>query len=127
MVEFKSLDDGRVQLTSPFTEDIWIGPGITDSVRIEIGFKTDGASIPRWVWPIVGPPIRSNHFRAAVVHDWLCENAQSYDERLMGDAKFFALLRKYGVPRWKRSVMYLAVRLAGWWTWCHKSRSTRNS
>jgi len=45
----------------------------------------------------------------------------------MGDAKFFALLRKYGVPRRKRSVMYLAVRLAGWWTWCHKSRSTRNS
>ena len=120
MINFESLPDGRARLTMAVSEVIWEHSGVTDIVQIPRGFVTDGASIPRCVWPIVGPPIRSNHFRAAVVHDWLCENAQSYDERLMGDAKFFALLRKYGVPRWKRSVMYLAVRLAGWWTWCHK-------
>lgn len=125
MLKFESLPDGRVLITEPFTEDVWKGKGITDSVRVKAGFISDGASIPRWMWPIIGPPIRSEHFLPAIVHDWLCVHASSYDERLMGDAKFFALLRKYGVPRWKRTLMYMAVRAYGRYVWLWKRRGAK--
>jgi len=35
-------------------------------------YITDGASIPRWLQPIVGSPWSGKYPRAAVIHDWLC-------------------------------------------------------
>ena len=48
------------------------------------GFVTDGGSIPRFFWRIVGAPIRTPYLRAYVIHDHYCAKAQSIspgDER----------------------------------------------
>jgi hypothetical protein len=37
------------------------------------GLVTDGASIPRALWSIVGSPFTGNYRRAAVIHDRFCD------------------------------------------------------
>lgn len=44
-----------------------------------------------------------------------------YSERVLGDAVFFKLLRDYEVPRWKRTLMYIGVRVQGRFTWRKKA------
>ena len=77
-------------------------------VRVPPGFETDFASVPRWLWPIFPPRGRWN--RAAVMHDYLCRQADV--DRFLADALFRAAMRDLGVPLWRRVAMYYAVRLA---------------
>lgn len=91
---------------------------------IPVGFVSDGATIPRPLWPLLGPPIRNNHLVPSIVHDYLCKMATSYEQRVIGDAVFFTLLREYGVPRWKRCVMYVGVRFWGRWMWRWRNGSS---
>lgn len=117
---FNHRPNGNLQLESPLHEELWVARNITNVVTVPVGYETDGASIPRWCWPIIGPPIRSEYLIPSVVHDYLCDSAESYEHRVMADAAFFALLHRYGVPRWKRAAMYLAVRFYGRWAWRRK-------
>ncbi len=48
------------------------------------GFKTDGASIPRLFWSLF-PPFKSEYFSACVVHDFLCEKANSRSDYKIAD------------------------------------------
>lgn len=84
---------------------------------VPAGFESDGASIPRLLWPLIGPPISSSHLIPAVVHDYLCDTAETYPQRLIGDAVFRAMLLEYEVPRWKRAVMWAGVFLQGRFVW----------
>ena len=111
---FKHLDNGNLQLTKNY--GVSIGHGQAEWwIAVPAGFKTDGASIPRLLWPIVGPPLRANYLRAAVVHDFLCVEAyrqKSYTLRAIADAVFLHLLADCGVGKIRRGCMYAAVR---WW------------
>lgn len=115
-MKFENLDNGHVRLLENYYVDI---PPI-GRVLVPKGFESDGASIPRLVWPIVGPPIRGKHFRAAVVHDCLCDYAarrKCYGLRIIADAVFYYLLAVDRIPYWKRAAMYLAVRFWGRYTY----------
>jgi hypothetical protein len=81
-------------------------------VSVPKGYKTDGASIPRFAWPIVGPPLYVPYFPASIIHDYLCDTADTYEQRVLADAVFFLLLQRLHIEVWRRTVMYLAVR---WW------------
>lgn len=86
-------------------------------VTIPPGFRFDGASIPRCLWSLIGSPFEPDLMQAACVHDWYCEHtAECYQSRVIGDAVFFYLLTRAGVPRWRRVLMYLGVRLHSFWT-----------
>ena len=80
-------------------------------IIVKAGLKSDGASIPHLLHSIVGPPVGANHIFAAIVHDHLCIVAKDYADRVFADGVFFALLTRYGVPVWKRTVLYLGVRI----------------
>lgn len=87
--------------------------GISHRVEVPVGYRFDGASIPRLVWSLIGHPFDPTFALAACVHDWYCDISVisgDYQTRVIGDAVFFALLARAGVPWWKRSLMYLAVR-----------------
>lgn len=86
-------------------------------------FVTDFASIP---WPasyLIAP--FGDHAEAAVIHDWLYavgtgvgKDDPDYDEkkkaaRLKADLVFYKAMRESGVPRWRRRVMFGAVRIGG--------------
>jgi hypothetical protein len=42
-------------------------------IRVPVGYRTDFASIPRFFWRILPPAGR--YGKAAVVHDWLCDES----------------------------------------------------
>lgn len=89
---------------------------VTHCISVPTGYRFDGASIPRLLWSLIGSPFEPDLMVAACVHDWYCEHtANSYQSRVIGDAVFFYLLAKAGVPRWRRVVMYLGVRLNSYW------------
>ena len=76
---------------------------------IPAGFVTDGASIPRVVWSFSHPA--AEFFEAAVIHDWMYDNAiqtKAYADRVFRDV---ALL--YGAKRWKVGLAYRAVKRFG--------------
>lgn len=80
--------------------------------RIEIpeGFVTDFASIPSAFRFIFSPFGR--HAPAAVIHDYLYAVGQQ-KSRKYADFIFKEAMRESGVSTWRRTVMYLMVRLFG--------------
>ena len=82
------------------------------------GFVTDGASIPRLLWRIIGSPYQPQFLRAAIIHDKMChayDIKKLYtDEDVSEDLKemsilFYHLLLHNDVPKWKAKAMYYAV------------------
>ena len=79
------------------------------------GFVTDGASIPRALWTVVGSPFTGKYIGAAVIHDvgcvshkysWELTDRMFYDAMLdLKVSDHLAKLMYYGVrvggPRWK--------------------------
>jgi len=112
---------GTMMVSASIDVDITRASGITHRVKLPVGYVFDGASIPRCVWSVIGHPFDPSFVVAACVHDWYCDQAKAqhdYQLRVIGDAVFFALLTKAGVPGWKRAAMYIAVR-------CHAFFSKR--
>ncbi|MFL0806746.1 MAG: DUF1353 domain-containing protein [Oceanobacter sp.] len=84
--------------------------GRTVSIRVPFGFEWDGASIPGFGRWLVGHPL-DNAFRVpSLVHD---AGYAGRTTRVLHDVIFFHLLRQFGVPLWKASIMYTAVRIGG--------------
>lgn len=114
----------HMRVVSPIWLDVTNLPGVFHAVEIPVGYRFDGASIPRFAWSIIGAPFEPDFCLAACVHDFYCEHSHElgdYQARVIGDAVFFALLAKAGVSQRRRALMYLAVRLYSWWT--HGGRS----
>lgn len=114
---FTPLDNGNIRLDEPLYHSVWLAKGVEFRVTVPRDFESDGASIPKPFWLLVGPPIRSEHLIPAIVHDYLCVKAETYQQRVLGDAVFFALLKEHGVSTWKRVIMYLGVRFYGRFVW----------
>ena len=84
------------------------------------GTRTDGASIPRFFWRFIGPPMTGKYRRAAVIHDsgysgslqWHTEDGLIAYTRKATDKLFLRLMKALGVSLWRRQMMYYAVR---WW------------
>ena len=87
------------------------------SVRVAAGFETDFASIPR-IFRIIIPKLgRWN--KAAVLHDAIYQDVVPGRKftRAEADQCFLDAMRDLGVAKWKRTLMYWAVRLGGWMAW----------
>lgn len=85
------------------------------AVHIAPGFVSDGASIPRIAWRLIGHPLSGDYIAAALIHDALY--AAELWPRADCDSAFNALLQALGLPAWKRWMMYAAVRAGGWRGW----------
>ncbi|PWG61755.1 DUF1353 domain-containing protein [Spiribacter halobius] len=111
-------DHGLYQRLEPISASEWL---TTEPIRVyalgtrhvvPAGFVTDGASIPRALWPIVGHPM-GRYWPAAVVHDHLVR--QPATPRSEADAVFRVLLRRLGVAWWRRAVLYAGVQIGALW------------
>lgn len=100
------------------------------SFTIHKGFKTDLASIPAVLRPIVS----NDDYKVrnpAIVHDYLyskngrvVQNTPSWQKVLYLSRKdcdrlFYEALRFYGMSKTKAWLMWLAVRVGGWKAWDH--------
>lgn len=79
----------------------------------------DGATIPRFLWRLIGAKTDPSFLIPSLVHDVLCENKQyvNYD-RNFSSCVFKALLLSAGVSKIKAQIMYIAVdnyqKFQGW-------------
>ena len=92
--------------------------GITHTV--EIGFVSDGGSIPPVAWPIIGPPFVGYYRKSCLIHDEFY--ATQKVTRKYADRIFLEAMRDEGVSWWKRNTMYRAVRLGAYFIWKNHSR-----
>lgn len=82
-----------------------------DGAIVPVDYVSDGASIPRAVWSIIGHPFEGRFIRPAFDHDIRCElhvgRWQDVHDRLL------ATLEEEGVGRRRRDLMHRAVRWFG--------------
>jgi len=106
--------------------------GTTYKLVCPKGMETDGASIPRFFWRLMGPKMEPPFYKAAIVHDagymdvlqWsYSEDGEWVDEahtRKEVDELFRELLKNLGMKWWRRSLMYQAVRWFGGKHWADR-------
>lgn len=89
---------------------------ITHWVLVPGGFLTDGATVPRMFWSLASPWER--YSQAAAMHDYLCEYGIAYCDgnevkvtRRQADRIFLEGLKAAKISRWRRGLMYTAVRI----------------
>lgn len=75
------------------------------------GFDYDGASIPKALWSIIGPPMGELYSRAACLHDAMY--ASKIFDRKTCDKLFHEAMLSDGVDHALAKKMYLAVRAFG--------------
>lgn len=83
------------------------------AVAVPQGFVTDFASLPAFLRWWTDPWGRHGH--AAMVHDELYWTQRT--SRKVADAAFLSGMRSLRVRPTQRYVLWLGVRLFGWWAW----------
>lgn len=78
------------------------------------GFVTDGASIPRFLWGIIGHPL-GLYASAAVLHDYLYRTA--IVDKARADSLLLEAMEVLGVGWLKRRTIYLGVAWFGGPAW----------
>lgn len=96
------------------------------TITIAKGFQFDLSSVPRLLWWLIAPFELS--VAAPLLHDYLYFHGGRPPEgsvvppriynRAEVDAMFRGIMRKEGVPGWRRVLGYLAVRVFGRPAWC---------
>lgn len=109
-LKLEPLPDGRKwKLVEEFVYYL----GTEDSgmfIKVPEGFVTDFASVPRIFWIFLPPWGR--YGKAAVLHDYMYQNTLFI--RLLCDSIFYEAMVVLKVPRWQRWLLYLGVRIGGW-------------
>jgi hypothetical protein len=96
----ETLANGDERLLAPFKYRDIIVPA---------GFEFDGASTPRIFWNII-PPFKGTK-RAACIHDWLCKQARSKEDRKEADLLWKEMLKEIGFNKARVMVGYIGVRI----------------
>lgn len=79
------------------------------------GFITDGASIPYGLWWLTGDPFLPRYQRATLLHDYLYRHQVGTQKA--ADLLFLYLLKMNGVGKFRRGLMWAALRAFGWLYW----------
>ncbi|ECH9713658.1 DUF1353 domain-containing protein [Salmonella enterica subsp. enterica serovar Javiana] len=101
------LDHYLWRIHEPF--EFYLSDDNSDIISVPAGFITDLASVPRIFWTLLPPD--GKYAKAAIIHDWMYDNALRTKKE--ADLIFLDGMTVLGVPRWKRTIMYYAVKLFG--------------
>lgn len=86
--------------------------GNEDHFLVPKGYLTDFASVPRMFWWLI--PRYGRYTEAAVLHDYLCDEAKAGRfSRCDADGIFRRTLKELGVGYLRRRLMWAAVRWGG--------------
>jgi len=75
------------------------------------GFVTDCASIPQFLWSVLGHPFGKNIRKASTLHDFLYRN--NVVKRKVADQMFYDALVDEGMDQDRAQVYYSGVRIGG--------------
>lgn len=101
------LDRYLWRVYEPF--EFYLSDDNSDVIEVPAGFITDLATIPRIFWSVMPPD--GKYAKAAIIHDYLYDNGLRTKKE--ADNIFLDGMTVLGVPKWKRAIMYCAVRLFG--------------
>ncbi len=104
---------GTWRLTSAFSYDSDVA---TAHFEVPAGFETDFASVPRI--PIFFMLVGDIASEAAIIHDYLYSTKQV--SRATADKVLREAAKVAGCPQWQAEILYLGVRLGGWYVWNRK-------
>ena len=124
MSSFNPIDNQRIRcellLTDSSTKIKLTRPLVySDGLVIPQGFISDGCSMPRWLWSLLGHPFFHRFLREAIRHDWYYKN--QCVSRRAADLWFFRALNKPWL-RVRRYLIYIGVRVGGWYAWWQNKR-----
>ncbi len=90
-----------------------------NGVRYEIpaGFVSDGASVPRFFWRLVDPPITAATLVPSVKHDYIYRTKRKIMTRREADILYYNDLLANGYNRTKSRLTYVGVRIGGGSSW----------
>ncbi|EIU1806379.1 DUF1353 domain-containing protein [Salmonella enterica] len=94
-------------VNEPFA--FWLSDDESDVIEVPAGFITDLATVPRIFWMLLPPD--GKYAKAAIIHDYMYDNALRSKKE--ADKIFLDGMTVLGVPKWKRTIMYYAVRIFG--------------
>lgn len=86
-------------------------------LTVPIGFRSDGASVPRFFWRYVFPPGDVHAFCAAVVHDFIYRTHPFGWTKSDADKVFFDMLVADGVSERRARRAYWGVKWFGKSAW----------
>jgi hypothetical protein len=93
-VELKTITDGNTGC------EIVLEDFVAHGVTVPAKFRFDGASAPWVAWPII-PPYKKTK-KAACVHDWLCRQAKTKEQRKFADQLFWTMLKEAKLSKSKK-------------------------
>jgi len=104
VIERVNHDTYRLVSTLSFTNSKYV-------ITVKPGVITDGASIPRFAWSLIGCPLSGKYVGSAIIHDAL------YDSQILSrqeaDRIFYDMLLHNGVSKFIAKIIYYSVRLFG--------------
>lgn len=79
-------------------------------LKIQEDFTSDGCTLWRIFWLILGCPHKPEYLPASIIHDWILEHPETvnYNRKFLSQI-FKTVLLKTGVNPVKAQIMYLAV------------------
>lgn len=95
---------------APFSKREWIL--LEDFHEVPEGFISDGASVPRFLWRVLGAPTSPDTIGPAIRHDY--DYATGRVSRAEADNELYMHLRCNGVCVPRAFCYWLGVRLFGW-------------
>ena len=85
-----------------------------NKIQVPKLYITDFATVPQWARSVIN--VVDKHYQAAILHDWLYDN-QYQNNRKLADDEFLHKMKQDGVKKWKRNIMWFAVRIGGKKRW----------
>jgi hypothetical protein len=111
----------RVVVAKPFVW--WSDAGPVVEVAVPEGFESDGGSVPRLFWRLLGGPLGPMR-DAFIIHDLLYSQAGLGGTRKQADDALKEICLELGAERWRAWAVYRGVRMGGWAAWRkHKKRN----
>ena len=102
----KAADGKNIVLDEPLAF-ILDGRGYT----VPTGFRSDGMSVPRWLWGVISPQISAETLEPSIIHDYLY--SVKLCSREEADNWYYDALIKNGYSPKKAKVVFRAVRIFG--------------
>lgn len=106
------MEDGRRMWR---LESLFRGVTSLGVIEVPVGFSTDLASVPRFLWAAFSPA--DEYLEAAIIHDFLYSEYNDRFTRQQADAVMLELMFNLGVSWPRRHAVHRAVRMFGGRSW----------
>jgi hypothetical protein len=91
--------------------NLWFGCSKGMQWKAMTGDKIDGASIPRFLWRVVGSPYCGKYRIASIIHDVYCDNKTRPSPEV--HRVFYEMMVASGLCKTKSWILWFAVRVFG--------------